>query len=82
QENYSFLSDQQIACLDGQHRLRAATKNSTLSWWVVGLFCIQCNWLDFQRRLMPRQVDDQAIQDEVESTSHRTRYSGAEGIAY
>ncbi|RSL89850.1 hypothetical protein CEP52_014772 [Fusarium oligoseptatum] len=54
------------------------TQNKPLSWWVVRLYCVQGNWLRFPLQLSSTSATRQRIQDEVEHTSHETRYSDAE----
>ncbi|KAJ4248078.1 hypothetical protein NW762_012848 [Fusarium torreyae] len=78
QGGYPLLSDHRIACLDGKHRLRALAQNRPLSWWVVRLYCVQGSWLRFPFQLSTSSANRQALQDQVEYTSHEIPYSDAE----
>ncbi|GKU22533.1 unnamed protein product [Fusarium langsethiae] len=77
-KDYPLLSGRPIACLDGRHRIRAATRHNPLSWWVVKLLCVQGTWIEFPLKVALSTVDHQLIQDKIEATSRETSYSDAE----
>ncbi|KAK2609308.1 hypothetical protein QQS21_002089 [Conoideocrella luteorostrata] len=73
--HYPLLSSFRIACLDGRHRLAAASRQRLRKSWVVKLFCVSGEWVDFPIKLRPYTISQQALQDEVESYSHESNYS-------
>lgn len=75
---YPLLSNFRIACLDGRQRLAAASRHHSRKWWVVKLFCVAGDWVEFPVKLVSDNVDERGLQDEVESYSHESSYSDGE----